>query len=377
VNFVLVCESVFPEKKGGLERWMMWLATNLVQSGHFVTFLHSSGMTENRKGVSLVPVTKKPWHYVKDGKRSINQSIFFSLKLAQKLRSYRADVIYSVQAPILSIFVLAMFQRKSLLIVEWIEIWSLSYWRRYLGTIGGTVGFLVQQKALRMGNIRVTFTSACFNSLPQTSKSRKMLLPGLCMDLEPVDFPIAGLRTDILFIGRFVAEKQPMLAVEAIHRLKQTGWTGTFYMIGTGPLKDELVAHVREKNALNYISIVENPSDNEVKSLLSQAFALIHPSRREGFGLAMFEAASQGTPTVLIRYPDNRAIDLAIIPDLIAETDSPEELARLLRYAHENQEKFRGELIKWATRDLPKISAQKTLQLLLSEIEHAHNSLNK
>jgi hypothetical protein len=141
MKILLICEAVFPENKGGLERWMTWLGKQLVDRGYEVSYINASGVVGARDKVSYFAVESGTWHYVADGKRSIRQSINFALAIRPLIRRIQPDVIYSVQAPIFSIFSLAIWpRRKWLLIVEWIEIWSVKYWKSYLGKFSGTIG---------------------------------------------------------------------------------------------------------------------------------------------------------------------------------------------------------------------------------------------
>ena len=142
MKILLICEAVFPENKGGLERWMSWLGLQLANRGFTVDYINASGVNDVRDGVKYFSVNKENWHYVSDGKRSIKQSIGFAFAIRPLIRKIKPDVIYSVQAPIFSIFSLVLWpKRKWMLIVEWIEIWSLKYWQSYLGTFSGSIGF--------------------------------------------------------------------------------------------------------------------------------------------------------------------------------------------------------------------------------------------
>ena len=44
MKIAIICEAVFPENKGGLERWMVWLASSLSHKGHLIFYLNPSGV---------------------------------------------------------------------------------------------------------------------------------------------------------------------------------------------------------------------------------------------------------------------------------------------------------------------------------------------
>ncbi len=56
---------------------------------------------------------------------------------------------------------------------------------------------------------------------------------------------------------------------------------------------------------------------------------MLLPSRREGYGLVVIEAASRGTPSVVVAGPDNAAVELVDdgVNGFVAASASPEDLA--------------------------------------------------
>ena len=51
MKIVLVVEGVFPEKKGGLERWYKYLSMAFTKQGHNVTYINFSNVDGARDGV--------------------------------------------------------------------------------------------------------------------------------------------------------------------------------------------------------------------------------------------------------------------------------------------------------------------------------------
>ena len=54
---ILLCEAVFPENKGGVERWFKKLSGELAIRGHDVTYLNALGVDEVRDGVTYKSIT--------------------------------------------------------------------------------------------------------------------------------------------------------------------------------------------------------------------------------------------------------------------------------------------------------------------------------
>jgi glycosyltransferase involved in cell wall biosynthesis len=369
MKILLICEAVFPENKGGLERWMAWLGKQLTNRGYEVTYINASDIVGVRDGVEYLAVKSGIWHYVADGKRSIKQSINFALSIRPLIRRVQPDVIYSVQAPIFSIFSLAIWpRRKWLLIVEWIEIWSVKYWQSYLGKFSGTIGYCLQFVATKLADVRVVFSKRCLEQLNRKDPNN-VLLPGLCMNDQIVQSWKFSKRNDVLFLGRFVAEKQPLLALDAVYELRKLGWTGIFNVVGSGPQKSKIENEILKKSMSEYVNLIENAPQDKLEECFANSFVLMHPSKREGYGLAMIEAAERGIPTVLIDYPENASVDLGISPEFVSKTDAPLALAQLMLKARDSQEEIFSDLKNWAHEVLPTMNALKSVDELISVIE--------
>jgi len=353
INILIVCEAVFPESKGGLERWLTTLSEELTKKNLNITYFNRQNINLNRNGVQYISPFNFAWSYKSGGKRSIFQAIAFALGTFKHLRNSNYDVIYCSSVPVLPIILIAFnnLWSKKVLIVEWFEVWSLKYWVSYIGYTRGIVGWLVQLLAQQLGDARITYNNNAFNYLHKKSflgnSSNIIKLKGLYTNLNTHKNKKHNLnRNDIIFLGRFTSEKQPILAIDIISELVNIGWVGHFWMIGTGPLKLEIEAKTKRINLENRVTILNNVSDQMVEKKMLSSFALLHPSKREGYGLAILEAAGRGVPAIMIRYPENRAIELEILPELVSESENPKDMVDLLLHAHKYQEQIRKKLKK-------------------------------
>ena len=377
MKIAIICEAVFPENKGGLERWMVWLASSLFNKGYLVFYINSSGVNEVRDGVVYKSITDKSWSYTKKNTRSILQAINFSRKLFIQLRKTDYEVIYSAQAPVISLLFIKMANfklKKSLLIIEWLEIWSYSYWVEYVGRIFGFIGYLIQSLALKVGDIKVCFTDRVYVRLKNIKKrSLVYKLPGICMENSP-NFPVSfRQKEDIIFLSRFVREKNPLLAINAVVEYKKLGWNGVFFLIGSGPMESKINEHVSQKSASDFVKILVNISDSEVTEIMKSSFVLLHTSMREGFGLSMVEAAYQGVPTILIDYPENASVDLAIVNELVSQTPTISELVGKLQQAYSNQRINHEKVKRWIETIYPQMLGSKSLTYLENIIKNNYD----
>ena len=79
---------------------------------------------------------------------------------------------------------------------------------------------------------------------------------------------------------------------------------------GTARSAARCCALVRELDMTGLIDVPGFVPAAEVDDALARALCLLLPSRREGYGLVVIEAAAQGTPSVVVAGPDNAAVEL-------------------------------------------------------------------
>jgi glycosyltransferase involved in cell wall biosynthesis/O-antigen/teichoic acid export membrane protein len=104
-----------------------------------------------------------------------------------------------------------------------------------------------------------------------------------------------------LFVGRLTSSKRPQHAVEAFARIRSALPDARLWVIGRGPLEDEIDAHLPDGvERLGYLPRAE------VYERMARAHCLLVPSVREGWGLVVLEANSVGTPAVGYDVPGLR-----------------------------------------------------------------------
>jgi glycosyltransferase involved in cell wall biosynthesis len=119
-------------------------------------------------------------------------------------------------------------------------------------------------------------------------------------DLEPVVVPESA-RPTIAFLGRLVPHKRVELLLDAAASLRETVPGLRVLIIGHGPWAGRLAERT---SALGLEEVVTFTGwvDEETKvRLLGEAWVLAVPSVKEGWGLAVMEAAACRTPTVAFR----------------------------------------------------------------------------
>lgn len=127
------------------------------------------------------------------------------------------------------------------------------------------------------------------------------------LDLDKVDrhsFEDLEYTTDaktLLFVGRLIHKKYPMLLLEAFRDLSSQNSGIELWFVGEGDQKEELEKYVKINNlgsSVKFWGSQKNPY-----KFFKQADVFIHTSRMDGFGIALIEAAFFGLPIVYSDAP--------------------------------------------------------------------------
>lgn len=103
-------------------------------------------------------------------------------------------------------------------------------------------------------------------------------------------------RFYLVFLGRLSKEKDPLAFVRIVRGVVNRGFDIDAVMVGDGIMRDEVVRYIYEcglENRIKLTGYLENPYP-----IIVDAFALVAPSKWEGFGLAAVEALCLGVPVV-------------------------------------------------------------------------------
>lgn len=103
-------------------------------------------------------------------------------------------------------------------------------------------------------------------------------------------------KYDLIFCGRMTKQKNPLLFVELVEKLKKKFPGIKTVMLGDGEMKGEVKDRIVEKDLQNNIEMlgfVEDPIQ-----YMAESKALVMTSSWEGFGLVAVEAMAVGTPVV-------------------------------------------------------------------------------
>jgi glycosyltransferase involved in cell wall biosynthesis len=184
----------------------------------------------------------------------------------------------------------------------------------------------------------------------------------------PESSPAEAAEPVIVFAGRHIPEKRVPALLPAFARAREQIPELRCEIFGDGPDRAELLQRI-ETSGLD--GAVEAPGfvpAERVEEALRRALCLVLPSRREGYGLAVVEAAALGTPSVVVRDPDNAAVDL--VEDgangVVAASAGPDDLAAAILRIAEEGAKLRASTRDWYRRNEKRLSIDTSLERVLA-----------
>ncbi|WP_063052004.1 glycosyltransferase family 4 protein [Nocardia arthritidis] len=132
----------------------------------------------------------------------------------------------------------------------------------------------------------------------------------------PVDAPTGAAETrtpapTVVVLSRLVPHKQIEDALAAVARLRDRVPGLRLDVIGDGWWADNLRDNARELGIADAVTFHGHVDERRKHELLARAWVHVLPSRKEGWGLAVIEAAQHGVPTV--GYRSSRGLTDSIV----------------------------------------------------------------
>jgi glycosyltransferase involved in cell wall biosynthesis len=265
-----------------------------------------------------MPIAPGSGVYDESGTRSPSGALKFAFATFRSVRARRDedDCVMVSSTPALLVLAARMGLgpgRGTVLIVDWLEVWTRSQWQEYLGAGRGLLAWTVQGMA-----VWATPTATCHAALVEDRLRgirpglKVLRSPGLidASKAEPVPDTGPACPPYALFVGRLIEDKNVLSIPAAIAAARRTAPDLRCIVVGAGPLLDDLHRRIGDLGLADAFTIRSDVTDEELAALMAGATCLLHPSRREGYGLVVVEAARLGTPAVVLNAPDNAATEL-------------------------------------------------------------------
>jgi glycosyltransferase involved in cell wall biosynthesis len=378
----LVYDCLFPYTVGGAERWYRNLAERLAAEGHAVSYLtlrqwDRGTLVDLDPRIRVVSVGPRMELYASDGRRRILPPLVFGLGvLAHLLRNGRRyDVVHTCSFPYFSLLAVGLLRPlyRYRLVVDWFEVWSRSYWRDYLGGLGGRLGAFVQRLCARVPQQAFAFSELHARRLHEEGlRGPVSVLRGLYTGAsEP---PKAhAVDPTVLFAGRLIPEKQVTLAVAgvALAAGQIEGLRAQF--LGDGPERGALADAIAEHGLQEIVSAPGFASAEVLDAAMRSSLCMLLTSSREGYGMVVVEAAARGTPSIVVAGEDNAATELIAegVNGTIAPRADQEAVAEAIVRVHRAGLALRESTAHWYAENARRLSLEDSLQAVLESYASA------
>ncbi|POX65840.1 glycosyl transferase family 1 [Microbacterium sp. Ru50] len=327
-------DCLFPYTTGGGERQYRAFAEAMVSRGESVEYLTARQWNDAnppRESFAVREITPELTLHDASGVRRISAAARFAAGLFRSLlrrrRAYSAVLVSGL--PVLNVFAarLALLGSGTPLAVDYLEVWGRHQWIEYAGGLMGNVAWGLQRLAIAVTPIATCHSQLSANRLRAEGFRGELLLsPGLIddrtADASSQPAPVAN-PPFVLYAGRHIPDKRVEALPAAIAVAREDFPDLRLVILGEGPQSAAIDEAIRAVNGADWSERPGFVSEETLTELMSTAAVLVNPSRREGYGLVVVEAAASGTPVVLVADPSNAAIELvspgvngAIAPDI-------------------------------------------------------------
>jgi len=375
VRICLVYDHLYPQTIGGAERWLRDLAVHLAAGGHDVTYLTmrhwQPGAEPSLPGVRVLGLVAAGDVYA-DTRRTIGPPVRFGLAVARHLlrRGRDYDVVHAGSFPYFPLLGAALARRRGRyeLEIEWYEVWTRTYWRRYAGTVVGTAGWLVQRACVRMPHRAYCLAQLTARRLiAEGYRGEPVVLPGIyggsrtARNGEGVD------PARVVYAGRHVHEKRLDALVRGFASARQQRPDLRLELYGDGPDRQRIREIVQELDLSDAIEFAGRRSEQDIAAAFARAACVATASEREGYGLIVVEAAAHGTPSVVVAGPDNAATELVqeTVNGAIAADASAEQVGAAILRVVDAGPTLRRSTKRWFAETADTLRLDRSLDVLL------------
>jgi glycosyltransferase involved in cell wall biosynthesis len=374
VRICLVYDCLYPHTVGGAERWYRDLGQRLARDGHEVTYLTlrqwAHGEPPGAEGVRVVAVGPRMELYNSNGQRRVLPPLAFGVGVLLHLlrRGGRYDAVHTASFPYFSVLAAAIVRplHGFRLVVDWHEVWTRDYWSEYFGRLGGWIGWTVQRLCIHVRQQAFCFSQMNLERLKAEGlRGEPERLPGLYAGPPPAGEPAAP-EPVVLFAGRHIPEKRAALLVPALALAREQAPELRGAILGDGPARSAVLEAITKHGLEDAVYAPGFVDADELERILRRALCLVLPSRREGYGLIVVEAAAAGTPSIVARAPESAATEL--IQDgengFVAESAEPVPLAEAILRVRNQGQLLRERTAAWFRRNADRLSLERSLDVV-------------
>jgi glycosyltransferase involved in cell wall biosynthesis len=353
MKVAILYDCMFPYTVGGAERWYVNIAERLSKD-HVVTYVTLKQWDQSElkpEPFDVVTVGPRMELYTESGRRKIGPPVRYGLGVFWHLLRHggKYDVVHGASFPYFSVIAawLALLPRKTKLVVDWHELWTLNYWTDYLGPIGGRIGWFVQWLCTLMPDQNFAFSRLHAKRLKHgrvTQFTGEFVEQDRPQERAPMHTP-----PTIVFAGRQIPEKNAAVLPAAIAHARSTFGDLRGLIFGDGPEREKILAAIEEADASAFVAAPGFVDHDVLDERMRSAACMVLPSIREGYGMIVVEAVSLGIPSVVVAGEDNAATELVEpgVNGFIASSSDPVVLGDAIVQALTAGDELRASTWQW------------------------------
>ncbi len=348
MRIAYVYDAVYPYIKGGAEKRIYEIGKRLAARGHEV---HWYGVKwwEGEEviqldGITLHGVCKSKGLYTREGRRSIQEAIYFAVNVFRPLLKEDFDVIDVGNFPYIPAFSCKLISKikKTPLIITWHEVWD-GYWYEYLGA-KGFFGKIIEKAVTKLPDKHISVSKRTMEDLSTLGvNNEKIRVVQNGIDFKAIQkIPPNKDECDVLFGGRLIKDKNVDVLIEAIGQLKKRLSDIKCRIIGEGPERENLVSLAGELDLTRNVEFLDFLDYDDFIGHIKSSNLFVLPSTREGFGIVLLEAMASQTPVIAVKSERSAASEIVNGENgFLCELDGLEEnIMHIL-----NDKKLRASLI--------------------------------
>ena len=338
--------------------WFNWRCIKNPEAGGAEVFTHEVARRLVKMGYDISLVTSQPGNLpseeVIEGYRVLRSGNKYTVYLKAKkiYETFLEDDVDLVIDEINTVpFFTVMYVKEPVVVL--IHQLAREFWLYELKPPISWIGYAIEPHYLKLYRDRPAITVS--NSTKSDLKAlgfRKIFIVPEGLSLEPLDkLPEKEKEPTIVFLGRLKKVKRPDHAIKAFIYVKKEIPRSKLWIVGDGPLKPSLKKLIEKMGLEEDVIFYGRVNEREKIELLRRAHVLVFPGIREGWGLVITEANSQGTPAVAYDVPGLRDSVRHMKTGILVPRDDIKALANSLILILENEDlrkKLSINALNWA-----------------------------
>lgn len=279
----------FAPQIGGAETYTFALSRALVHRGHGVRVLARAAPSFTSAVIDGIEV-----------ERLSPSRLGFGLDVERAIRARPPDVVLA-QYSALPFAIRATRKARIRLVAIVHDLYGAAESRAKYGMVQGTLRYLaIERPLMRSPDLLLVLTHTMAERIRAFGGSGRVVVVSPGADHLSASHG-AHDRSCLLFVGRLVPSKGADRLIEVVRALRARGHDVCAEIVGTGP--EEPALRARAEALGSAVRFLGDVDERGLADAFDRARMLVMPSVREGWGLALTEAAARGVPYVAYALP--------------------------------------------------------------------------